>query len=258
MAAPAVDPRILARAHANFVENDRLLARLSPRGAIEEGDGLVLVSTGFPTSQLNYAITTYLPADPEGALRRVRQFFAQAGVTWRLWAWSDVGDALAPIAEAEGFSPRPPEPGMLLSPLPPGPPPPPPDLSVQPVRDAGSLRTFNDTFAASFDLPRDGVELVFTPDLLEVPDATLLLGWADGTPATMALGFTSHRIAGIFAIGTLPAYRRRGFGTAMTWRAALDDRQDCLAAYLTASSIGFPIYAGMGFQHVVDYRRWAG
>ena len=162
------------------------------------------------------------------------------------------------MAAEAGFSPRPPEPGMLLAPLRHSAPPLPSGLSVQAVTDPATLRLFNDTFATAFDLPREGVDLVFGRGLLVVPDATPYLGWVDDRPVAMALGFTSHRIALVFAVGTLPAFRRRGLGEAMAWRAALGGRHDCIAAYLTASAQGVPLYARMGFRHVVDYQRWAG
>jgi predicted GNAT family acetyltransferase len=69
--------------------------------------------------------------------------------------------------------------------------------------------------------------------------------------------FTSHRIAGVYTVATLPEFRGRGLGEALTWRAALDGLvEDCVAASLQASRMGFPIYARMGFRHVVDYETW--
>ncbi|MHB8575513.1 MAG: GNAT family N-acetyltransferase [Dehalococcoidia bacterium] len=253
--AAGIAPDLIARAHASFIEDARLLARLSPRGAIEEEDGLVLLLTGFPTGSQNYAIVTSPPADPAATLRKARRFFAS--VPWRLWAWGDTSAALEPALKAEGFASRPAEPGMLLAPLPAEAPPLPPGLSVEAVTDARRIETFNDTFAASFGMPRDGIALVYNAGLLDVPDATLFLGRVDGAPAAMALGLMSHRIAAVVAIGVLAPYRRRGFGEAMTWLAALQGRSNCLAAYLTASALGFPVYRRMGFRHVVDYQRWA-
>jgi GNAT superfamily N-acetyltransferase len=225
---------------------------------IAEEDGLVLVSTGFPTAALNHATAIRLPADPQAALGRARAFFARSGVPWRLRAWGEVAAALAPVAAEAGFHPRPPEPGLLLAPLPHKEDPLPAGMTIRTVADPATLRRFNDTFAAAFELPREGVDLVFGAGLLEVPGVEAYLGWADGVPVAMALGLTSHRIALVFAVGTLPAYRRRGFGAAMTWRAAVAGRSDCLAAYLTASALGVPVYVRMGFRHVTEYRRWAG
>jgi hypothetical protein len=141
--AAGIAPDLIARAHASFIEDARLLARPSPRGAIEEEDGLVLVLTGFPTGSQNYAIVTSPSADPDATPRKARRFFAD--VPWRLWAWGDTSAALEPALKAEGFAPRPAEPGMLLAPLPAEAPALPRGLTVEAVTDARLLETFNDT-----------------------------------------------------------------------------------------------------------------
>ncbi|MFN8537117.1 MAG: GNAT family N-acetyltransferase [Thermomicrobiales bacterium] len=183
----------------------------------------MLIATGFPTAALNWAFVAERPADPHAALVAARAFFTRLGLPWRLVAWETLGAALAPIAAATGFSERPPEPAMLLAPLADSTPHTSVNLMVQPVADTATLRAYNDVFAAAFDLPTEGIDLVFNPAILTVPNATLLLGWADGKPVGIGLGLTSHHIAGIFAIGVLPTYRRRGFGEALTW----DTVQSC-------------------------------
>jgi predicted acetyltransferase len=71
------------------------------------------------------------------------------------------------------------------------------------------------------------------------------------------LRYTSHRIAGVHNVSTLPEFRGRGLGEAMTWHAALDGRAEgCIASALQASAMGFPIYERMGYRHVVSYETW--
>ncbi len=146
---------------------------------------------------------------------------------------------------------------MLLRQLPTGASHLPTGMRVGSVRDAAELRRFNHVFSLAFDLPLDPVEMLFSPALLEEPTADLLLGSIDTIPAAVSLVLHSHGVALIFAVGTVPDFRRRGLGTAMTWQAIQLHRQECAAAYLTSSAIGFSVYRKMGFQHVTNYRRWA-
>ena len=96
-----------------------------------------------------------------------------------------------------------------------------------------------------------------TAALLEVPDLTHYLGFVDGVPAATAMRFASHRIAGVFNVSTVPEYRGRGVGAALTWRAALDGRADgCLASALQASELGLSVYRRMGYREVMTYQIW--
>jgi predicted GNAT family acetyltransferase len=76
-------------------------------------------------------------------------------------------------------------------------------------------------------------------------------------PVATAMRFSSHRIAGVFNVSTIPEYRRRGIGEAMTWRAAVDGlAEGCIASALQASEMGLPIYQRMGYRQVLTYQVW--
>jgi len=93
--------------------------------------------------------------------------------------------------------------------------------------------------------------------LLDEPDMVHYVGFVDGAPVATAMRFSSQRVATVANVSTIPAYRRRGIGEAMTWRAALDGRAaGCVASYLQASEMGFPIYQRMGYRHVLTHRGW--
>jgi predicted GNAT family acetyltransferase len=94
--------------------------------------------------------------------------------------------------------------------------------------------------------------------MLDVPDLTYYVGWMDNRPVAVATRFTSHRIAGIARVSTVPEYRRRGLGEALTARAVVDARaESCAAAFLLATQMGYRVYERFGFRHVIDYHVWA-
>ena len=66
--------------------------------------------------------------------------------------------------------------------------------------------------------------------------------------------FTTGDVEGIYWVATLEEQRGRGYGEALTWAAALGgQRAGCRIASLQASQLGRPVYARMGFAHVLDY-----
>lgn len=253
-AADTMTP-LIVRAHANYLEMFRALARASPDGAIEEDAGLLLVRCGplLPTD--NPAIVLRIPADPAAVLERARAFFARTGQGWALISFGAVSDAMGAAAAAAGLAAHP-SPGLVLAPLA-GEPPSVPGLVVRAVRDVPTLRVFNDTMTAGFGGPWALPEILQDRALLDIPGMTHYLGLVDGVPVATAMRFSSHGVAGVYNVSTVPAYRGRGIGAAITWRAALDGRvEGCIAAALQASEMGLPVYRRMGFRPVMTYHVW--
>jgi ribosomal protein S18 acetylase RimI-like enzyme len=61
----------------------------------------------------------------------------------------------------------------------------------------------------------------------------------------------------VYYVATLPDFRRRGLGEAMTRRAiAQGAAAGCNVATLQASPLGLPIYERMGFRRVGYYRTY--
>jgi hypothetical protein len=247
---------LIQRAHENFYEIWRMIARALPAGAIEEGDGLLCTSTGLPLAFFNQAFITRSTSDPSALVARAARFYAERRVPWLLRAVAPAATGVIEAAARADLVPNEPLPGMLLAPLS-GEPRAMPDLEIRTVDDLPSLRAFNEVSDAGFEMPPVVTDTMTAPALLEQPDLTMYVGYAAGRPATTSMRFTSHRIAGVYTVATLPEFRGRGLGEALTWRAALDGLvEDCVAASLQASRMGFPIYARMGFRHVVDYETW--
>lgn len=86
------------------------------------------------------------------------------------------------------------------------------------------------------------------------PDCVVYVGYSDGTPVVSGLGWRTGRTVGVYAIATIPAARRRGYGAAMTARVVTDGlAAGCDVAALQASELGRPIYERLGFRVDVRY-----
>ncbi len=246
---------LLRRADENYRELFRALARLTPHGMIEEDDELLLVRAGPWLPLNNIAIVKRAASDPASLLARAEQFFAAHGMPCALGASGDAAAPLAPALAARGRRDDP-SPGMILSPLA-GETPQLLGLSIQAVHDVATLRLYNDTMTAGFGNAWATGEILEGRALIDAPDLTHYLGFMDGRPAGTAMRFTSHRIAGVFNVSTVPAFRRRGIGAALTWAAALDGlAEGCIASALQASAMGEPVYRRMGYRVALTYHLW--
>lgn len=86
----------------------------------------------------------------------------------------------------------------------------------------------------------------------------LYVGYLHGSPATVSMMFLSETAAGIYAVATLAAVRRRGLGGAMT-SAPLAEAQDegYRIGTLTASAMGSSLYRWIGFREYCKIRFYA-
>jgi ribosomal protein S18 acetylase RimI-like enzyme len=82
-----------------------------------------------------------------------------------------------------------------------------------------------------------------------------------GKPCAISTLLCAPKAAGIYHVTTLPAYRGRGLGRALTLAATQAGReQGYTTAVLFATPDGYPLYLKLGFETVVtaDLYAWTG
>ncbi len=245
----------MAAAHANYRESLRAMARMSPAGAIHERGGATFIATGIPVGFLNPVMMSDGPRSTEVIIEEAFAFFGPREVPWQVTAWDAAGEAFA--ANHPGLRYTGSSPGMLLQSFDHAPRSV-PGFEVREVRDLAALDVYAQTLCTGFGMPAEWGSYIAQPAFLGVIDQTAFLGFADGRPVATGLRLTTHRIAGVFNISTVPEARGRGYGEAITWAATLGGREEgAIAAYLQASTMGRPIYERMGYVHVADYHQFA-
>ncbi len=87
---------------------------------------------------------------------------------------------------------------------------------------------------------------------------TGFVAYVDGVPVAAAMSYTAVEVARIGWVGTVPAFRRRGLGGAVTRAAAKAgfDRGARIAA-LESTAVGVPLYRSLGFRRITTYRIWS-
>jgi len=142
------------------------------------------------------------------------------------------------------------EPALVLTPLPEAVPPPPPGLVIRLVTDEAGLADFR---AVS------GTGTQWVPSLAAATDPAvgLFVGYVAARPVATARFAVQDGVADINGVVTVPAARRRGYATALTWACIAAGRaRGCTAADLTATVMGYPVYRKMGFVPVCTFRTY--
>jgi len=111
--------------------------------------------------------------------------------------------------------------------------------------------------AAGFEAPAEPFLQLMTPSVLAAPGVRCYLGEGHGEPVKTAVGLTLGSRVGIFNVATPPAYRRRGYGAAVTARAVADGvAAGANWAWLQSSGAGYHVYNRLGFRTTEDWRCW--
>lgn len=249
-----------AVAHRALAVSHPPVMRYLPAGRVEVRDGVVMSAfVDLPGPIFNKA-TAFGPTPPEKVFAIAEAFFG--GVPYGVMLDAETARPVEDAMRARGWILADEEPGMTLRPIT-APPPAPAELTICRVADAAGLRDFwtlggpiLPEQAAAAD-PATNLMRYFNPSLACAldPDIALFVGYVDGRPVTSAALYRVEEIADIGAVATLPAYRRRGYGAAMTWAAVAEGvARGCSVAVLRATEMGYPVYRRMGFTTVCTIR----
>jgi len=97
-------------------------------------------------------------------------------------------------------------------------------------------------------------------ELGEPDDIDELAVWAlveDGLAVASAYTYQRGDDCGVYTVGTIPAYRRRGFGRALAAHALADARtRGARTATLQSTPMGESLYRSLGFRAAGRYEEW--
>lgn len=247
-----------AAVHENLYALFRAMAAL-PGGELRETAQVCYHHVSPPNAMFKGVWRARLAAeDVDGAVDAAAAWFTQRGAPYFFW-WTDAQSQPPDLAERlleRGFDgDAAGDPGMtadlhaLNEDIHP-----PEGFTIRTAGDAGTLADWRDVFAASFGEPLAAGQAwidAAAAARLDNPPWTMYTGCLDGRPAACSLLFLGAGVAGIYAVGTLPEYRRRGLGAAVTLRPLLDARAlGYHYAVLFASRAGYAVYRRLGFQDV--------
>ncbi|MGD9987260.1 GNAT family N-acetyltransferase [Pseudonocardia sp.] len=203
--------------------------------------GVVLADAGSPCVFLNAALFD-VPPEPAGAAAAAGFFpdgrpllVVSPGPT------ADLTPAGLVLMGRPPFMVRPAG-GAAPVPAPPG-------VTVEEVVDAEVLGEWDRVLAAGYPVPHSPA-----PAGLLGGATRFWLARVEGEPAAVALSHTGHGLVDVEAVATLPRFRGRGVGSAVTRAATLADPSS--PAVLIASDAGAGVYRRMGYVPVTRWTLW--
>jgi GNAT superfamily N-acetyltransferase len=211
-------------------------------------DGAVLAVSGAPIASLNAIISPDLEPNPD-EIASLAASEGQWEVPWSIHIRGEAGPLITKVAAEHGltqFTRRPlmirrPEQGI------------PAESVIDSLRiravSADDLDLYAETVADGFEAPREMFQVLADQSLTNVDGRTFYLAELRGIPVGSGMTAVSGDLTGIFNITTLPSYRRRGYGRAVTMamvRAGY--AAGATTAYLYASKMAEPVYESAGFR----------
>ena len=248
----------LVRAHDNFVEAYRLLARALPGGDIVARDGAEFVFTGRPDVEFNRLFLYHAPADCRGLLTWAEARARARHAGYMLVATPQAAAACAEAAREHGLEPGRPAQLMLLD-----------DpagitprgslagLEIERVTSSALADTFVSVVGDGFGAPREFYRSFAAAGVWDSASVASYIGWLGSEPVASASTVTSGCTVGLYQVATIPGFRRKGLGDALA-RHALEAAaaQGAEEAALQSTSMGFRIYRRVGFESAFSYRTW--
>jgi hypothetical protein len=215
---------------------------------------VAIACCGLPVEEFNWGFLKPPYDDVEATAAAVRAYFTERKLPFRISFRGADRARCAPALEAAGWRRKgDPVPGMTLA-LPAAPAPSPAGLVIEEARTADQLVAFRDATFRGFGYPETAARFFLGERLLALPNVRLYAGRSGDAVVATSMLITTGDVAGIYWVSTLEEQRGRGYGAALTWAAAAGGEQrGCRIASLQASKQGRPVYARMGFAHVLDY-----
>ncbi len=213
---------------------------------IERRDDITFIASGGDSPD-ERVVLIVSDIRPETVLHDADEIFGARA--YSIVIESETNPALVECLESTGWVIDEDEPAMLLRPIPPVPERSSP-LQIEPVTTQQQLDDF-------LNISETGRRWIPSLAAATDPNVCLLVGYLDGAPVATARINYLEDLGEINGVVTDPAFRRRGFGTEMTWAAvSAGMERGCTAIMLTATEMGYPVYAKMGFVPVCSYRTY--
>lgn len=251
-----MDEHILWLTNVNYFETWRLIVEGSDLSEIHEFDGLLMTDCGLPFAFFNVAFVQRQLSKPEDSIGRALSHYAGRNLPALICFPPGVDEISETLVTSRGYPLANPHPGMTLYPIPP------PskelaNLEVRTIHNDKELALFQATAEAGFGMPLSLPQRLLSSRFRDHPNVSMFLGYVEEKPVCTSCLVVSGTIAGVYWVSTLPDFRRRGFGMAMSWHAVQAGQAlGCEIATLQASAMGRPVYERMGFNVTTDFRRY--
>ena len=235
-------------------------AQATPASEVRQLPGVTIANAAVEIPVFNAAFLSAPVAEDAGLLDRCiatgKVYFAARRLPWSFWLCQDlVGVKLLPRVDAafarRGMQPGAECPGMFARSLAP-----ParrlPSLDIRPVNGAETRLAFCHITSVCFNIPFEVSLAIYGSQKTWATGFTAYVGYLNGEPVSTAATLFAGGAIGLYSVATLPDWRGRGAGEAMTLHALHQARvtHDADRFVLQTTPFGWSMYHRMGFRQV--------
>jgi len=254
------DPlNLLAAVDGNLRVAMRFFGQATGSGEIRRLDRAEAVYSGLDYGVFNIAFLNKplsAPQDLAQVLQQCGRYYSQYRVRWSFWLCEDLLDPALrrrnrDLFSAAGMRQISQAPGMMTSSLS-VPTRVLPSIDCRPVNNSSTRFAFAELTSVCFDIPFSVARAVYEPEGAWMGEYRGFIGYVSGRPVSMVALVRAEGALGIYSLGTLPEYRRRGYGEAVL-RTALAERRDGEPIVLESTEAGYPLYRRLGFRDLARF-----
>lgn len=134
-----------------------------------------------------------------------------------------------------------------------------PALEYRPVADEATRSAFKSIMSVTFDLPLETGREIYESESTWRGGLVGYVGYADGEPVATAATLAAAGAIGLYAVGTLPPYQKRGCAEAIVRHALRQAREASRIerSVLESTPSGFRLYRRLGYRTVTKYAIYA-
>lgn len=251
---------LVSRMVANLAATMRRFAHILPNGCVAERDGLVLIDAGADLPMFNATVQvgcTKTEEDFELQIAAAADFYRQRSVPWCFWVCDGLMESRlrrAPrMMEASGLVQAAVNTGLFAdNVLPPSRQL--PELRVRAIATNADRQSFCHIMTMAFDGPAQQISAVYGSRDLWRDGFRGFVGSIGGQDVSAGATVTACGATGIYAVGTLPGFTRRGYGEALMRAAiSLASAAQPLPLVLQSAPGALRLYRRLGFQRVTNF-----
>jgi len=241
----------------------RFFGNATGSGEVRSLDGAVAMFSGLDYGVFNIALLTRRVTGNDGSLERclaeIAQYFRQRTLRWSVWLCEDLLEPKARRTERQvfhdfGLRSISHPPGMLAAELLP-----PvhklPVIECRPVCDVSTRVAFAEITSITFDIPFTVSHAIYTREGAWKGEYQGFVGLVEGRPVSIVAIVPAAGALGVYSLGTLPAFRRHGYGEALLRTVVAEHRRktglDRLV--LQSTEAGYALYQRMGFRDAAKF-----
>ena len=247
----------------NLCEAMRFFGSATDKGGVHDYAGVTVIDSGVNYSVFNISLFRDPPVanriDFNLRLTSPEQYFQRRGVRWSHWVCLDLLPTDLRSRADEAFRQRglrrlTEAPNMIASRLEPAQRPLPP-VSWRPVADAETRLSFAHITSIAFEIPFATAREVYKPAQAWNGTYQGYVGYVRNTPVSTAAIVVAGGVIGVYSVGTLPGFRKRGYAEALLRNVlAYVTRVTGIEQYaLQSTRAGYDMYRCMGFADVARF-----